>query len=73
VQIIKQLYNGDYEPVDLFAARLKCLGAQWMLQVCEHLRNKPQIIVIGFCHAGVYSALDCWMKVTKICNIDLIG
>jgi len=56
-QVTEQFYNDDYEPVDLSAARMKCLGAQWMLQVYEHLANKPQIIVNGFRHAGVYSAL----------------
>ena len=30
-QVTEQFYNDDYEPVDLSAARMKCLGAQWML------------------------------------------
>jgi len=43
-QVTKQFYNDDYAPVNLSAARMKCLGAQWMLQVYEHLADKPQIV-----------------------------
>ena len=37
----EQFYNDDYEPLDLSSARMKCLGDQWMLQVYEHLADKP--------------------------------
>jgi len=56
-QVTEQFYNDDYDPVDLSAARMKCLGAQWMLQVYEHLADNPQVVVNGFRHAGVYRAL----------------
>ena len=46
-------YNDDYDPVDLSAARKKCLGAQWMVALYEHLTDNPH----GFRHAGIFTAL----------------
>ena len=56
-QVTEQFYSDDDNPVDLSAARMKCLGAQWMLQLYEDLADNPHIIVNGYRHAGVYSAL----------------
>ena len=36
---------------------MKCLGAQWMVALYEHLTNNPYVIVNGFRHAGVFTAL----------------
>ena len=36
---------------------MKCLGAQWMVALYEHLTDNPHIIVNGFRHAGIFTAL----------------
>ena len=36
---------------------MKCLGAQWMVALYEHLTNNLDVIVNGFRHAGVFTAL----------------
>ena len=41
-------YNDDDELVDLSTARMKCVGAQWMVALYEHLTNNPHVIVHGF-------------------------
>ena len=50
-------YDDDDDPVDLSTARMKCLGAQWMVTLYEHLINNPHAIVNGFRHAGFFTAL----------------
>ena len=56
-QVTELFYNDDDDPVDLSTARMKCLGAQWMVALFEHLTNNPHIIVNGFQHAGIFTAL----------------
>ena len=36
---------------------MKSVGGKWIVQLYEHLTDKPHIIVDGFRHAEVYSAL----------------
>ena len=36
---------------------MKCLGAQWMVALYEHLTDNPHIIVNGFRHARIFTAL----------------
>ena len=43
--------------VDLSTARMKSVGAKWIVQLYEYLADKPHIIVNGFKHAGIHSAL----------------
>ena len=45
------------ECVDLFTARMKPIGARWLVNLYEHLENSPDIIVNGFRHAGIHQAL----------------
>ena len=35
----------------------KCVGAQWMVALYEHLANNPHIVVHGFQHAGIFTDL----------------
>ena len=49
--------DDDDTTVDLSAATMKFVGGKWIVQLYEHLTDKPHIIVHGFRHAGVYSAL----------------
>ena len=54
-QQVTELYVN--EPVDLSSAQMECLDAQWMKEVVEHLADNPHIIINGFRHAGIYTAL----------------
>ena len=54
-QVMELFYNDD-NPVDLSTARMKCVGAQWMVALYEHLTNNPRVIVHGFQHAGIFAA-----------------
>ena len=56
-QVTELFYNDDDDPVDLSTARMKCVGAQWMVALYEHLTNNPHVIVHGFRHAGIFAAL----------------
>ena len=56
-QVTELFYNDDDDPVDLSTARMKCLGAQWMVALYEHLTDNPHVIVNGFRHAGIFTAL----------------
>ena len=47
-QVTELFYNDDDNPVDLSTTRMKCLGAQWMVALYEHLTDNPYIIVNGF-------------------------
>ena len=46
--------DDDNDPVDLSTARIKYLGAQWMVALYEHLTDNPHVIVNGFQHTGVF-------------------
>jgi len=52
--------NGeDDEPVDVLAARMKCVGGQWFEEVIEYLQDNPLTVVNGFKRAGIHEALGC--------------
>ena len=56
-QVTELFYNDDDNPDDLSIARMKWLGAQWMVALYEHSTDNPHIIVNGFRHAGIFTAL----------------
>ena len=56
-QVMVLFYNDDDDPVDLSTTRMKCVGAQWMVALYEHLTNNPHVTVHGFRHAGIFTAL----------------
>jgi len=37
---------------------MKCIGAEWLVKLYEHLENNPHIIVNGFRHASIFRALN---------------
>ena len=47
-QVTELFYNEDDDPVNLPTARMKCLGARWMVALLEHLTNNPHVIINGF-------------------------
>ena len=48
----------DLEPIDLSGARMKCIGAQWLVRLHEYLCNSPDIIVNGFHASGIPQSLS---------------
>ena len=56
---LAELFDDDDDDltVDLSTSRMKSVGAKWIVQLYEYLADKPHIIVNGFKHAGIYSAL----------------
>ena len=48
----------ELEPIDLSTARIKCVGAQWLVRLVEHLSSNPDIIVNGFLAAGIPQSID---------------
>ena len=61
-EITGQLTSGctveNLEPVDFSLARMKCLGAQWLVNLVDHLSGCPEIIVNGFMASGITPSID---------------
>ena len=57
-QLLEQLSNDSEECVDLSTARMKCIGAGWLVKLYKHLENNPHIIVNGFRHADILKTLN---------------
>ena len=45
------------KPVDLKLSIVKPLGAQWMIELYNHLKSHPEIIQNGFRAAGITERL----------------
>ena len=48
----------EIEPVDLSSAKMKCIGAQWLVRLFEYLSDSPSIIVNGFLAANIAQSID---------------
>ena len=46
------------EPVDLRLSKIKPLGAQWLLELYDHFKANPSVIVNGFKAAGITDCLS---------------
>ena len=57
-ELTELFLDDNDEPVDLSTARMKCVSGNWLVQLYEHLEANPQIVVHGFRHAGIFSALS---------------
>ena len=60
-EIAKQLDESSedtLEPVDLSTARMKCIGANWLIQMHDYLVDNPQHVVKGFVLAGIAQSID---------------
>ena len=47
------------EPVDLKLRVMKPLGARWLIQLYDHMKSHPEIIVNGFKASGIYNSIKC--------------
>ena len=62
-QVTEQLEGNDMgevelQPVNLNLSILKELGAKWLVEMVDYVRDNPQFIVKGFIKAGILGALD---------------
>ncbi len=58
-QLATQQHEDDeFEPVDLSSSRMKCVGAQWLVRLFEHLSGSPNIINNGFIASGIPHSID---------------
>ena len=58
-QICQQLEEKtDVTPVDLRLSVVKPLGAQWMIQLYDYLKSKPEIVQNGFRAVGIEDCIS---------------
>lgn len=48
----------ELQPVDLLTARMKSIGAQWLVNMTDHFSNSPDIIVNGFMASGFTQSIN---------------
>ena len=58
-QICSQENPNQLEPVSLKLQVMKPLGARWMIQLYDHMKSHPEIIVNGFKASGIYNSIKC--------------
>ena len=64
-KVADQLGDGDIDqlqvqPVNFTGAAMKAVGARWLVQMYEYIRDNPQLIVNGFIKAGISQAIDAF-------------
>ena len=63
-EVTKQLQGAEdieaveIQPFDMRSAAMKVLTAKWLVEMWEYISENPQIVVNGFKHAGILSALN---------------
>lgn len=50
--------DDELVPVDLSSSRMKCVGAQWLVRLFDHLSGSPDIINNGFIASGIPHSID---------------
>ena len=58
-QICSQENSDQLKPVDLKLRVMKPLGARWLIQLYDHMKSHPEIIVNGFKASGIYNSIKC--------------
>ena len=51
-------------------AVMKEIGSKWLVDAADYISNNPHIIVNGFVHAGISSALDGNTASVPNCDVD---
>ena len=54
----EDMENIALETVDLSLARVKEVGATWLVEASDHVRDNSSFIVNGFRRSGVIAAID---------------
>ena len=58
-QVAQQLDDGeDLQPINLTGAAMKSIGAKWIVQMFEYIRDNPSLVVNGFHKAEIPQAID---------------
>ena len=57
--------NEELEPVDLSTAKMKSVGAQWLVRLDEYISESPDIIVNGFIASGIPQSIDAGMPIVN--------
>ena len=61
-EIVKQLQKGTdvskIQPADMRMSTVKPLGAKWIIEAFDYIKNEPSIIKNGFKEAGIIKALE---------------
>ena len=57
-QLNSMTCEDEIEPVDLSSAKMKCIGAQWLVRLFEYLSDSPSIIVNGFLAANIAQSIN---------------
>ncbi len=64
--------DGDGEnfvPVDVSTARMKSIGAQWLVRLFEHLAMSPNIINNGFLKSGIPQSIGSGVPyLAEVCD-----
>ena len=50
--------KAEFEPADLSLPEMKELGAKWLVEMAEYIKDNQQFIRNGFRHAGILDALE---------------
>ena len=56
--ILQQLENGVEETVDMRLLIMKPLVSKWAIELYDYLSSRPDIIINGFCSAGIIDTLQ---------------
>ena len=56
--LYKRMVKSPNEPVDLCLSKIKPLEAQWLLELYDHFKANPSVIVNGFKAAGITDCLS---------------
>ena len=58
LQVLEDDEDVELSPVDFRLSVLKELGAKWLVDTVNYIRDNPQFVVNGFVKAGILGALD---------------
>ena len=50
------------EPVDLWLSNMKPLGAHWLVELYDHFKANPTVLLNGFRAAGITNCLNAWFS-----------
>ena len=64
-QLNSMTCEDEIEPVDLSSAKMKCIGAQWLVRLFEYLSDSPSIIVNGFLAANIAQSIDAGKSILE--------
>ena len=53
---VNELVSASISPIDLSLATMKHVGAQWLVEAFDYIRDNPSIIVNGFIKSGITAA-----------------